>query len=93
MYSLKFFKQLFDDGSESSCVVSAKSYTKYQRNNGSVEIIVYDSAIQTGGVTYNISQDERHYQSCYIENIAGKTVDTIRSYGTAVLTVEDVEHA
>lgn len=93
MYSLKFFKKPFDDGAESSCVVSAKSYSKYKRENGSVEIVVYDSAIQTDGVAYNVSQDERHYQTCYIENIAGKTVDTIRSYGEVVRFVEDADHA
>lgn len=77
MFTLKFFKNPYEDGSQSSAVVSAKSYEKYKRSNGSTEIIVHDSAVQNMGVCYNVSNEEQHYQSCYIENIAGKTIDTV----------------
>lgn len=79
MFTLKFFKKPYPDGSESSAVVSAKSYEKYKRSNGSTEIIIHDSAVQNMGVCYNVSNEEQHYQSCYIENIAGKTIDTVNS--------------
>lgn len=79
MFTLKFFKNPYEDGSQSSAVVSAKSYEKYKRSNGSTEIIVHDSAVQNMGVCYNVSNEEQHYQSCYIENIAGKTIDTVNS--------------
>jgi|GEM_PF-3530557 cold shock CspA family protein len=79
MFTLKFFKKPYPDGSESSAVVFAKSYEKYKRSNGSTEIIVHDSAIQNMGVCYNVSNEEQHYQTCYVENIAGKTIDTVNS--------------
>lgn len=79
MFTLKFFKNPYEDGSQSSAVVSAKSYEKYKRSNGSTEIVVHDSAVQNMGVCYNVSNEEQHYQSCYIENIAGKTIDTVNS--------------
>lgn len=77
MFTLKFYKVPFDDGAESSAVVSAKSYQKYKRKDGSTEIIVHDSAVQNLGVCYNVSGEGCDYQSCYVENIAGKTIDTI----------------
>ncbi|MCL1088058.1 hypothetical protein L2744_00225 [Shewanella profunda] len=79
MFTLKFYKVPFDDGAESSAVVSAKSYEKYKRSNGTTEIIVHDSAVQNLGVCYNVSNEEQHYQTCYVENIAGKTIDTVNS--------------
>tara|TARA_R110001583_G_scaffold58417_5_gene174258 strand:+ start:5112 stop:5378 length:267 start_codon:yes stop_codon:yes gene_type:complete len=79
MFTLKFFKKKSDDDAQVSSVVSAKSYQKYEQSNGVTMITVYDSPFQTDGVTYNISESEREFIVCYVENASGKTIDTIHA--------------
>lgn len=77
MFTFKFYQSPFADGSQASAVVSAKSYKKYLRPNGSAEVIIYDSAVQTNGVSYQVSAAPGDYQRCYVENLSGKTVDSM----------------
>lgn len=72
MFTLKFYSPRQDDGSKVWRVVSSAEYEVYDRDNGSFEVVA-------NSTSYNISPEDKHYQACYIENQAGKT---IAKYGT-----------
>jgi hypothetical protein len=86
MFTLRFFKDPYENGALSNTVVCAKSYQNYTRPDGSHEVVLFESMVQVDGVAYNVSKDEKDFQHCYVENSEGKTIDHIKhtSHGVAL---------
>ena len=56
---------------------SCPHYNIYKRKSG-VTVTTYKSMTDVDGVSRVVSGDDADYQSCYIENSAGKTVECIK---------------
>ncbi len=78
MFTIKAFRFYGKEGS-SQDVFSCQSYQIYERKNGSYEVSVYKGLTKADGVCFNVSKLDDDYKTCYIENSAGKTIDTIRA--------------
>lgn len=79
MFTVKFYKH-YENGESSQASFSCQSYDIYRRKNGSHEISIYSDPLRAHeGISINVSQEPEHYQQCYVENMAGKTIDTIRA--------------
>lgn len=76
MFTVKAFRFYGEEGS-SQDVFSCQSYQIYERPNGSYEVSVYKGLTKADGVCFNVSKEGEHYNLCYIENSAGKTIDKI----------------
>ncbi len=80
MLTLKFFRSRSSGSQEAtetfttSDVVSCVSYDVYERPNGHISIVTYPGMTKLGGCERHVSDDERDFDSCYVENIAGKTI-------------------
>ena len=65
-------------------VVAAQSYQKNKLESGSVSITVHKSTVLTDGVDYQISGGHpQGFDVCFIENLAGKTIDCVRAPDSA----------
>lgn len=82
MFTLKFYRQI-NIGTESKPelipahdAISCTHYSVEQRKNGWI-VTTYDNkeAVNVNGVERVISKEDRYYQHCYVDNIAGKTID------------------
>lgn len=80
MYSIKFYRTTEDGTSlNTEChSFSCPHYSAYTRENGTTSIIIYKDLFDTEGVERHISKEDEHYDTCYIENIAGKTIDSYK---------------
>jgi len=85
MFTVKFISQ-FDDGTKCEHSISCPHYSVYDHGNGCSTVTVYQGFTETGGVDYEIMSDESavevkysgiYYNSCYIENDTGKTINRI----------------
>lgn len=84
MFTLKFINQ-YDDGSSSTTSISAPHYQVYQNKNGTCEISLYKDFTSSDGVCYFLSSCDvgrPYFQSCYVENPSGKTINCIVPYNT-----------
>ena len=84
MFNVKFCS-IYSDGSKSTVGISCPHYSIYERKNGTFEIVTYKSMSDVDGVSRNIMNEDQgvdlginYYQSCYIENAQGKTVEALR---------------
>lgn len=78
MFTIKLIKY-FKEGPHVSTetIISCPSYEKSSFASGTVSLMVKQGNMS---VEYKISQSFEttdHYQTCYIENAAGKTIDKI----------------
>lgn len=80
MFVLKFFKK--PESGVFSHVVSCQHYEKHVREDGITTITIYKSDFTENGIEFHITKEDngRHYYQCYIENIAGKTIDKVNVY-------------
>jgi len=84
MFTVKFISH-FNDGTSSERSISCPHYAIDRREDGSSEVTVYHGHNETGGVAYEVMSDEVamkrkpgiYYNSCYIENDNGKTINRI----------------
>lgn len=92
MLTLKFFKVRVsgETNSESelktfcsSDVVSCHHYEVYERDSGHTSIVIYPNMTKVGGVERHVSDDPSHFDKCYVENIAGKTIAKYESSGAS----------
>jgi len=74
MFNVKFISH-FENGQEDVHGISCPHYQIYKFDNR-FEVTVYPNMTMVGGVSYIVG--ETGYQSCYIENSAGKTVECVR---------------
>lgn len=85
MFTLKFIN-IYEDPSyegyeEVITSVSCPHYSAYKRRDGSYEISLYKDFTSTDGVCYFLSSCDLgrpYYQSCYVENLQGKTIEAFR---------------
>lgn len=84
MFTIKFINN-YEDGSSTTTSVSAPHYSAYQNKNGTYEISLYKDYTSTDGVCYflsNFDVGRPYFQSCYVENVAGKTINSFVPYNT-----------
>lgn len=73
MFTIKFYR--FSPEGTSTANIACPHYETFERESGSTTITVYKTHLQTDGVEYQVSDEApKDYQSCYIENQAGKTI-------------------
>ena len=79
MFTLKFFNH-YEDGSSNQDTLTCHHYSIYRRNNGTAEIVCYKDMTSVEGVSRGIMKQPENgeFECCYIENSAGKTIDTVR---------------
>lgn len=80
MFTLKFIN-IYEDGEESITAISCPHYTAYRMRSGAYEISLYKDFTSTEGVCYNLSSCDigrPYFQSCYVENLQGKTIEAFR---------------
>jgi hypothetical protein len=81
MFTLKFYK--FMPEGDKATSISCPHYAVYRRKDSPiVTVTVYKDQLATEGVERHISDDPApdsagHYSVCYVENMAGKTIDKI----------------
>ena len=84
MFTLKFCS-FFNEGDsceKSLTVICCTHYNTYHFKNR-VEVTLYKDFTSVDGVTYTLAEEDigkPHWQVCYVENLNGKTIDTIRAY-------------
>lgn len=88
MFNVKFCSIFESDSTNeesSTTAISCPHYNIYRRKNGTATITTYKSMAAVDGVERHIMSDKQaetssrqHYNSCYIENSAGKTVECIK---------------
>lgn len=78
MFTLRFYKtRPYSDSGESSesattCdFVCARDFSTFTRPNGSISITI-------NNVDYEVSDSDRHFDVCYVENPSGKTINVYR---------------
>ena len=80
MFTVKLFKSCAQyEGATARVSISCPSYEVYDRNNGSITITCYND---NKGTDYHIREGK--YESCFIENMAGKTIDRIERSKAAI---------
>lgn len=78
MFTIKLFRK---DGCQHT-VINALWYEVFG-TDGSYSIVAYNDTSSSHGVSFRVKEDEfeeRVFQQCYIENIAGKTISSYRAY-------------
>lgn len=77
MFTVKFYKH-FEDGQEVMTAISCVNYQHYVRKDKSVSITTFQKMTDTDGVERHVSKEDQigHFTSCYVENAAGKTINT-----------------
>ena len=89
MFNVKFIT-VFDDGTSSQTSIICPNYAVYKRSNG-YTITTYPTMTDTNGVDryvcelYPLTRDSLpkpvgSFGSCYIENAAGKTIDSFHAH-------------
>lgn len=78
MFTLKFCR--FNEGFDSTLSISTPVYEVYKKPSSITLISIYKSPVLTDGVEYRIGGDDG-YDVCFVENLSGKTIDTIRMGG------------
>lgn len=83
MFTLKFMT-IFDNGTSTQTSISCPNYSVYKYSNR-YSITAYPGFTDTGGVERHVCETEQKtdshvipqgaYQSCYVENEKGKTID------------------
>ena len=85
MFTLRFYKNR-EEGRTQTVVCCAR-YEVYERRNENAVVTItthYKELEDSPGVDHNIGKHPNnqgsggYYDVCYVENIAGKTIDTIR---------------
>lgn len=85
MFTLKFCSFCGEDNDyeKSLTVICCPHYNTYHFKNR-VEVTVYKDFTSVEGVTYTLSEEDLlgkpYWQVCYVENVNGKTIDTIRTH-------------
>ena len=81
MLTLKFFKTISSGGTDSETktyikqdVISCVSYEAYERPCGHTTITTFQGMTNASGTERHIGTDTGHFDSCYVENITGKTI-------------------
>lgn len=78
MFTLKFYSlnMTVDPARENITVVSAIMYdvTKYEEGNYSIAVYQKTNTSEVA-TEFRVSNYEKDYANCYIENMAGKTID------------------
>lgn len=81
MFTLKFYKHI-NDGELVYDVLSCPHYEIQVRSDGSKTVTTYPDTVKEGGVERQIRSEnckfKGDYDVCYVENMHGKTIDTIR---------------
>lgn len=79
MFTIKFFR-FYTDGTRSETVISCTHYEVYRRNTpGSpTTVTTYNGFTTRAGVDRHVSASDEDFDACFIENSAGKTIDSIR---------------
>lgn len=77
---LKFFKN--KDGVDVTNVVECSHYQVIRFSNR-VDVVVYKDYFTLEGVSHtltkeDVTSEDKSYRVCFVENINGKTIDTIR---------------
>lgn len=77
MLTVKFYKHL-PDGQELMTTISCVNYQHYVRADKSVSITTFQKMTDTDGVERHVSHEDKigHFTSCYVENAAGKTINS-----------------
>ena len=57
--------------------ISAPHYEIQQSGDENQSVIIYKDFSITNGVEYKISKSEADFDSCFIENSTGKTIDKV----------------
>lgn len=79
MFTVKFYKDDEAEGREVWDVVSTPHYQK-DIKKGFVVVVTYPSATNQSGVERRIVGNERRgYNACFVENMAGKTIDHVKA--------------
>lgn len=91
MFTLRFMS-LFEDSEEVENVIAAPHYDVYTHRNGRKTVCTYKDHTSTDGVERTVMSDNlakelaakdnleplpNYYHVCYVENLAGKTIDKI----------------
>lgn len=83
MFTLKFYSDTGNDRSQ-TVVVSCNSYALYEENTGQAQIVIH-TIDESAPDLYKTKPDEDfdreegaiYFDTCYIENSSGKTIDRI----------------
>lgn len=76
MFTVKFYKTTEEDGTICESF-SCPHYLSHVRTNLNASIVIFKDAFDTEGVEFHVSPD--YYDTCYIENMAGKTIDSYKA--------------
>lgn len=83
------FCSYFEDGTHTTFSVACQSYSSHTTISGVTYVTLYNGMTQVDGVSYSVCSDGTweelcdedknlagsYYQSCYVENSAGKTIN------------------
>jgi hypothetical protein len=76
MFTVKFFRSILSDEWEKPAFqqqsIACVNYAAYERPNGVITITTFSKMTDTDPVDRHIGPDD--WSTCYIENIAGKTI-------------------
>lgn len=78
MFTLKFYNN-YENEQTTETVICCPHYSIYTRSEGNYSVDVYPQFVKKGGVNRDVSVEESHFDFCYIENEAGKTINVLRA--------------